>query len=312
MTRELPDELLSAYLDGEVTAEERAAVEAHLATSDAARQLLSELQSLRSDMGALPRAKVDADFTDRVVQAAIAAKAAASESVVVPVQRSRRTWMLVAAATTAAAACLLIAVQFLRPGPNPPIARPSTPVDTNLIALHSALPTADGEAVVLRLRLPKGLPLERALAVASASAGIGSRTADAATGANELATAYKALLTQRISAEATIAAADAVFVEAQVSQLEKLFAAIGADAKGQYELRREAQLAFPRSISEGGAAGEGPENAVSAAKFFMQHLPAGFRLEKQPAPVAATPTVATVSGDRLVRVLILIEQVEPK
>jgi len=311
MTRELPDELLSAYLDGEVTAEERAAVEAHLATSDAARQLLSELQSLRSDMGALPRARVAANFSDRVVQAAVAAKAA-NQPVATPARAARRSWMVVTAAVAATAACLLVAVQFWGPAPAP-IAVPNTPVDPLIAALHSAVPE-EGQAVVLRVRLPKGLLIEKALAAASASAGIGSRTADAATGANELGAAYRAHLNKRIGvgamADATVAAANAVFVEAQLSQLEKLLTALSADAKGPYELCREVQLADVRPKPEEGAAGEGPEAAVQAAKYYLQHLPAGFRLVKQASPVTAQVPATTVSGDRLVRVLILIEQVE--
>jgi len=41
-----PDGLLSAYLDGELTSEENAEVEAHLETSESARRILEELRSL--------------------------------------------------------------------------------------------------------------------------------------------------------------------------------------------------------------------------------------------------------------------------
>ena len=47
----VPDnELLSAYLDGEVTAEQQADVERLLAANPAARQLLDELRALSSTL----------------------------------------------------------------------------------------------------------------------------------------------------------------------------------------------------------------------------------------------------------------------
>src|SRR5690242_3794682 len=48
------EELLSAYLDGEVTADERARVEAWLAGSAELRQLRDELLAMRSELQALP------------------------------------------------------------------------------------------------------------------------------------------------------------------------------------------------------------------------------------------------------------------
>jgi len=72
MTREFPDELLSAFLDGELSPTERAQVEKHLAASAPDRQLLAELQTLRSDVAALPPAAISPDFADRVVRAAVA------------------------------------------------------------------------------------------------------------------------------------------------------------------------------------------------------------------------------------------------
>jgi len=313
MTRELPDELLSAYLDGEVTAEERAAVEAHLATSDAARQLLSELQSLRSDMGALPRAKVAADFSDRVVQAAVAAKAA-SQPVAVPARPARRRWMVVAAAVAATAACLLVAVQFWGPD-SPPVAIPGQSVDPLIAAFHSALPE-DGQAVVIRVRAPKDMPLT-ALEVASAIAGIGSQVPSARTGGSELGAAYRSQLEQRIGAallaDSTVSAAEAVFVESPVANLEKMLTTLQQNAKGSLELRREAQLAFaiPRALPGEDAEGSDAAKLVQGAAIYLQHLPANmFRLEKQTTPVAAAAPSGTINPNRIVRVLILIEQVE--
>ena len=54
----LDDELLSAYVDGELTAEERAAVEARLASDPSARELVAEIQALSGTLRSLPREKV--------------------------------------------------------------------------------------------------------------------------------------------------------------------------------------------------------------------------------------------------------------
>src|SRR4051812_47810940 len=73
MTREFPDELLSAFIDDELTPAEREQVEQNLATSESSRKLVAELRSLRGEVAALPTVTVNDSFTDRVLQAAIAA-----------------------------------------------------------------------------------------------------------------------------------------------------------------------------------------------------------------------------------------------
>ena len=72
MTREFPDEYFSAFLDDELTPADREQVEKHLATSEADRELVADLQSLRTHVAALPRVAAGDDFTDRVMAAAIA------------------------------------------------------------------------------------------------------------------------------------------------------------------------------------------------------------------------------------------------
>lgn len=64
------DELLSAYLDGELSEEERARVEQMLAEQPEARQLLDELRALSGGFEALPRHRLEADFASRVLRAA--------------------------------------------------------------------------------------------------------------------------------------------------------------------------------------------------------------------------------------------------
>lgn len=72
MTRPFPDELLSAFLDDELNPADREQVEQHLATSEADRLLVAELQRLRGEVASLPPAEVSSDFTDRVLAAALA------------------------------------------------------------------------------------------------------------------------------------------------------------------------------------------------------------------------------------------------
>lgn len=64
------DELLSAYLDGEVTADERALVERRLAESVEFRQLHDELRALRTSLERLPRYKLDEDLAPVVLRRA--------------------------------------------------------------------------------------------------------------------------------------------------------------------------------------------------------------------------------------------------
>ena len=64
------DELLSAYLDGELSDEERAEVERLLAASPENRQLLDELRTLSASLRALPRYELEPDFGQRVLRRA--------------------------------------------------------------------------------------------------------------------------------------------------------------------------------------------------------------------------------------------------
>jgi hypothetical protein len=64
------NELLSAYLDGELTAAERTEVERLLAANPAARQLLDELRALRATLQALPPRKLGEDLSRQVLREA--------------------------------------------------------------------------------------------------------------------------------------------------------------------------------------------------------------------------------------------------
>ena len=64
------DELFSAYLDGELTAAERAEMERLLAADPAARQLLEELRALSNTLQTLPREKLGEDLSRHVLRVA--------------------------------------------------------------------------------------------------------------------------------------------------------------------------------------------------------------------------------------------------
>jgi anti-sigma factor RsiW len=62
------EELLSAYLDGELSSEEREEVERTLARSAEYRELLEELRSLVKQLEQLPSSSLDEAFSDRVIE----------------------------------------------------------------------------------------------------------------------------------------------------------------------------------------------------------------------------------------------------
>lgn len=69
--KNLPDpELLSAYLDGELTADQQAHVERLLAASAEARQLLEDLRTVGQSLQSLPVYKLAEDLTPRILQEA--------------------------------------------------------------------------------------------------------------------------------------------------------------------------------------------------------------------------------------------------
>lgn len=66
----LPEDVLSAYLDGECTPVERAAVDARLATDPEWRAVLDEVAAARDAVRALPRREPPAGFIDELLHPA--------------------------------------------------------------------------------------------------------------------------------------------------------------------------------------------------------------------------------------------------
>jgi len=117
MADRFADEQFSAYLDGEATAVERAAVDERLEKSASARQLLAELAELSRELQALPREECPADFANSVMRAV-----AAGMSEPVPrraASGSRRAGLLRSGAVLAATA--LVALSLLNPHSGTPL-----------------------------------------------------------------------------------------------------------------------------------------------------------------------------------------------
>ncbi len=70
MTHEADQELLSAYLDGELTADEQTRVELLLAENQAYRQMYDELRALRTNFEGLPRYRLQHDLSGQVLRQA--------------------------------------------------------------------------------------------------------------------------------------------------------------------------------------------------------------------------------------------------
>ena len=73
-------ELISCYVDDELMSDDQAVVERLLAESAAHRQLHDDLLALRAACASLPRYRLSEDFADRVVEAALRARASRNGS----------------------------------------------------------------------------------------------------------------------------------------------------------------------------------------------------------------------------------------
>jgi len=344
MPLEFSDEFLSAYLDGELSPDEQTQVESQLATDPEARQLLDELRALSGEVRELPRYSAGSGFSHRVVQAALAAKAEQNGAVPEARQvslpssqqssdkshsdkarRGARLPVVLAGVAAVAAAVAIMVWAYNRPGylpvPGPgtiavePVvpapAAISQAAEEALARLRLAIPQ-EGEAIVLRIRLGVGQSPAEALDAAFAAAGLGTRQADdETTGAYSIATAYQNKLAEKIagqSADATLAAADAVFVTCPLDMLEKAVASLASRPQSPFEI---SPLMSGRVVLEADAEGEQAPTGPPKPKHFAQRLAADqFRLQKSGSPLAeiAPVVAATLDATKPIRVLILVEQ----
>ena len=334
MQNELNDSLLSAYLDDQLSSDERAAVEARLRESAEHRQALAELRQLRESFQALPRYELGDDFSSRVIEAALlAAQREAADRA--PVARTGRRWAYVAGAVAAVAACLLVIVQLggFGVGPDPATNGPDQDSVATLqpeasgelpavAQLRRALP-AEGEALIVRVRVPAGTRPADALDAALAQSGIRQVRASEMTAAGPVGAAYRTTVRESAGGGAGgESASDALYVEAPLGLVEDALAVLADQEGGRLELRPEMTVAVaePRSSpSLGEAEGEGDskagESAQREAQPFAQRLnPRMFKLPAIEGQAVATERsgadASQVDPSRKVRVLILVETVE--
>lgn len=143
-------ERLSAYLDGELTRDERAELERDLAADDALRARLEELSATDAALDAWLVEPASEDFVDRVVRAAVVETATGA---------APRPWIW----TAAAAAAVLVAGLTWQLGTQDPLSRrdPTTGTvelsereleaiarDLDVIANLEALEATDDEALI--------------------------------------------------------------------------------------------------------------------------------------------------------------------
>ncbi|MSR60451.1 MAG: hypothetical protein EXS05_22890 [Planctomycetaceae bacterium] len=121
----ISDEILSAFLDGELPANQAAQVERWLATSPGAQRKLHDFRRLSGWLHDLPRAELPPEFASQVMQEAerrmlLPTSARPAAAALDRARRFQRRALLIAAPLTTAA-LLLVTMYFSRPEPERPI-----------------------------------------------------------------------------------------------------------------------------------------------------------------------------------------------
>jgi hypothetical protein len=350
MSRELHDERISAYLDGELSPGERAEMDELLQSSSSHRQLLAELTSLRESLQALPHYTLGNEFAGRVTSAAQLAAgerealaeapprkpnhtaiAHAADVAARPQPASRfRKWLLASAGGIAVAAASVALVVYTFSGSADNIAKVEAgkgegkdpvieePAASEFVRAVSA--TKDNEAVVIRVKLTKEAIRGRLLDNALAAHGIQMATADVSNeAARQTGLAYKDMVrSQASSSAAPRSAADVMFLEADVLSLEKALLDLEQNAVAKAAFAPESLVASlgkgpdlaPKAEGEPGS--EGPANKAARIPTggYYQHMPPRGFTL---APSASPPAVN--SGEKIppkktARVLIVVEVVD--
>jgi Putative zinc-finger len=331
MSRELDDERISAYLDGELSAGERAEVEELLRTSSSQRQFLAELTSLRESLQSLPRSTLGNEFAPRVTLAAQRAARESAADARPQTARSGRNWLLVVAggiAVAAASVALLVNSWSSRPGNIVQVEPKETQRETvQEPVLDEPAPSAfvrvisraaDNEAAVVRVKLTKAAIRGKLLDNALATHGIQMATADVNNEAARLTgLAYKDMLKSQTATPPAFrrGAADVVFLEADVVQLEKALLDLKQNAVAQAAFAPESLVASvgkaPLSLTnpEGEGGSSGPKTKIPAGGYYQHMPPHGFTLAPAAAPPALKPGEKTPTK-KSARVLIVVEVVD--
>ena len=326
------DERISSFLDDAMPAAERAAFESELLDNAELRQQVIELRQLRQDVATLPRYSVTEGFAQRVVAAAVAAKA--NENANITLAAKPKTIRRAAIGGLAIAASVLImagSVVFFNNGSDPvdvatnnngnPIQQPAE-LNPALAPVFAALPS-EGEALVLRIRSPKNVSASKLLRDSLEEQGVGRRAPnDKTTGALALGSAYRS----KVGNDRTLpTAADAIYLEISPAELELALERLAKPAS-EVVFVPEHKLAIAAPVAQPGAEGpnrpvaehtigEQPATAAPAGSGdFMQELsPRLFKLPQAGSEIGGSPTVVAAPGTTpkgKVRVLILIENVE--
>jgi anti-sigma factor RsiW len=140
----LDPDMLSAYLDGELTDAERVAVDAQLEASPEWRDELAEVRAARDALRGVSQREAPAGFWDKVHASVVADDEpdAADREVVVPItaaRSTRRRWGWVAASAAAVVAVVAVIVVPHRSEVSPNVAA--------VVAQHGAQGSDNGDPV---------------------------------------------------------------------------------------------------------------------------------------------------------------------
>ena len=150
MSNHWSEELITAYIDQRLDAQQRQEVETYLAENAEAREMLRDFQKIRQQFSTAPEYKLDAGFSDRVLTAIDTQPAAQSSSHSQPStqlaspdsrQNNIWNWKTLSVAAAALAAAVLVGI-FLLPNPQQPIA------DNRLESSREAASTDSEESAV--------------------------------------------------------------------------------------------------------------------------------------------------------------------
>lgn len=354
MSREMYDERISAYLDGELSAGERAEVEELLRTSSSHQQVLAELTSIRESLQALPHYTLGNGFAARVTSAAqLAARerealaevgprktnhtatthveraAPVAAAAKVQPRQSFRKWLIASAGGIAVTAATIALVIYTFSGKvddvakleangkgegnvKPPIIE--EPVASEFVRTVSS--SKENEAVVVRIKLTKEAIRNKLLDNALAAHGIQMATADVSNeAARQTGLAYKEMIKGQTSSASSRGAADVVFLEADVAQLEKALGDLAQNPTVKATFAPESLVAsvgkgaltLQKAESEGG--GIGTETKIPTGGYFQHMPPRGFTLAPSASPPAVKPG-EKVPAKKSARVLIVVEVIE--
>lgn len=323
------DERISSFLDDAMPATERAAFESELLDNSELCQQVTELRQLRQDVSALPRYSVTEGFAQRVVSAAVAAKADKDAQITLPTRPKHIRRVAIGSLAIAASVAILVGTLAWNNN-NDPIANnnngPQVATENPaLVSVFASLP-GDGEALVLRIKSPKDVAVGQLLRDALAEQGITRRAlGDKKTMAAAVGNAYRKQVGNDKSKQ--IRAADALYLEISPEELELVLSRIAEPTPAlkfipehRLAVMEKTQVVDPLNTQKVSAAekiagdDQGPNVAGNDSAEFVQELSPGlFRLPKTEgdAEVASTtvPTPSATPKGR-VRVLILIENVD--